>query len=215
MKIQKKFNVLLADDHKIVRHGLKKILEDEFSDVIVGEASRDTEILEQLNKSSWDIVILDINMPGKSGLEILKDIKASHPKLPVLILSMYPEEQFALRVMKSGASGYLRKDSAPEELVDAVKEILEGRKYISPTVMNILSDVVNKDRSIELSELLSDREYEIFMLIAQGKTVSEIAEILSLSVKTVSTHRTHILEKTKLKNNADIIMYAVRNKLLQ
>lgn len=215
MKIQKKFNVLLADDHKIVRHGLKKILEDEFSDVIVGEASRDTEILEQLNKSSWDIVILDINMPGKSGLEILKDIKASYPNLPVLILSMYPEEQFALRVMKSGASGYLRKDSAPEELVDAVKEILEGRKYISPTVMNILSDVVNKDRSIELSELLSDREYEIFMLIAQGKTVSEIAEILSLSVKTVSTHRTHILEKTKLKNNADIVMYAVRNKLLQ
>ncbi|AFH50198.1 Response regulator [Ignavibacterium album JCM 16511] len=215
MKINKQFKVLLADDHKIVRHGLKKILEDEFSEVTVGEASRDTEILEQLNKSDWDIVILDINMPGKSGLEILKDIKATHPKLPVLILSMYPEEQFALRVMKSGASGYLRKDSAPEELVDAVKEILEGRKYISPNVMDILSDVVKKDRSIELSELLSDREYEIFMLIAQGKTVSEIAEILSLSVKTVSTHRTHILEKTRLKNNADIVMYAVRNKLLQ
>lgn len=215
MKIQKKFSVLIADDHKIVRHGLKKILEDEFSEVTIGEASRDTEIAEQLEKSKWDLVILDISMPGKSGLEVLKDIKATHPKIPVLILSMYPEEQFALRVMKSGASGYIRKDCAPEELVDAVKEILEGRKYISPTVMNILSDNVNKDGKVELSEVLSDREYEIFMLIAQGKTVSEIAEILSLSVKTVSTHRTHILEKTKLKNNAEIVMYAVRNKLLQ
>lgn len=215
MKIQKKFSALIADDHKIVRHGLKKILEDEFSEVTIGEASRDTEIAEQLEKSKWDLVILDISMPGKSGLEVLKDIKATHPKIPVLILSMYPEEQFALRVMKSGASGYIRKDSAPEELVDAVKEILEGRKYISPTVMNILSDNVNKDGKVELSEVLSDREYEIFMLIAQGKTVSEIAEILSLSVKTVSTHRTHILEKTKLKNNAEIVMYAVRNKLLQ
>lgn len=215
MKIQKKFSALLADDHKIVRHGLKKILEDEFSEVTIGEASRDTEVLEQLEKSKWDLVILDISMPGKSGLEVLKDIKATHPQMPVLILSMYPEEQFALRVMKSGASGYIRKDSAPEELVDAVKEILEGKKYISPTVMNILSDNVNKDGKAELSEVLSDREYEIFMLIAQGKTVSEIAEILSLSVKTVSTHRTHILEKTKLKNNAEIVMYAVRNKLLQ
>lgn len=215
MKIQKKFSVLIADDHKIVRHGLKKILEDEFSEVTIGEASRDTEIAEQLEKSKWDLVILDISMPGKSGLEVLKDIKATHPNMPVLILSMYPEEQFALRVMKSGASGYIRKDSAPEELVDAVKEILEGRKYISPTVMNILSDNVKKDGKVELSEVLSDREYEIFMLIAQGKTVSEIAEILSLSVKTVSTHRTHILEKTKLKNNAEIVMYAVRNKLLQ
>lgn len=215
MKIQKKFSVLIADDHKIVRHGLKRILEDEFSEVIIGEASRDTEIAEQLEKSKWDLVILDISMPGKSGLEVLKDIKATHPQIPVLILSMYPEEQFALRVMKSGASGYIRKDSAPEKLVDAVKEILEGKKYISPTVMEILSDDVKKAGKVELSEILSDREYEIFMLIAQGKTVSEIAKILSLSVKTVSTHRTHILEKTKLKNNADIVLYAVRNKLLQ
>lgn len=215
MKIQKKFSALIADDHKIVRHGLKKILEDEFSEVTIGEASRDTEIAEQLEKSKWDLVILDINMPGKSGLEVLKDIKATHPQIPVLILSMYPEEQFALRVMKSGASGYIRKDSAPEELVDAVKEILNGRKYLSPQVMDILSNSVKKGDKTELSEILSDREYEIFMLIAQGKTVSEIADILSLSVKTVSTHRSHILEKTKLKNNADIILYAARNKLLQ
>lgn len=215
MKIQKKFSVLIADDHNIVRRGLKKILEDEFSEVTVGEASRDTEIAEQLSKGKWDVIILDISMPGKSGLEVLKDIKATHKNIPVLILSMYPEEQFALRVMKSGASGYLRKDSAPEELVNAVNEILDGKKYISPAVLNILSDNVNKEGKIELSEILSDREYEIFLLIAQGKTVSEIAEILSLSVKTVSTHRTHILEKTKLKNNAEIVMYAVRNKLLQ
>lgn len=215
MKINKKFNVLLADDHKIVRHGLRKILEDEFTEVTVGEASRDTEVFEQLEKSNWDIVILDISMPGKSGLEILKDIKSLKPEIPVLILSMYPEEQFALRVMKSGAAGYVRKDSAPEELVDAVNEILSGRKYYSPAVLDILSDNVKKGTKTDLSEILSDREYEIFMLIAQGKTVSEIADILSLSVKTVSTHRTHILEKTKLKNNADIVMYAVRNNLLQ
>lgn len=215
MKIQKKFSVLLADDHNIVRLGLRKILEEEFPEVTVGEASRDFEIFEQIDKAKWDIVILDISMPGKSGLDILKDIKSLKPELPVLILSMYPEEQFALRVMKSGASGYVRKDSAPEELVDAVNEILSGKKYYSPAVMNILSDSVKKGGKTDLSEILSDREYEIFMLIAQGKTVSEIAEILSLSVKTVSTHRTHILEKTKLKNNADIIMYAVRNNLLQ
>lgn len=215
MKNSKKFNVLLADDHNIVRHGLKKILQDEFTEVFVGEASRDTEVFDQLNQNKWDLVILDINMPGKSGLEILKDIKSLYPQLPVLILSMYPEEQFALRVMKSGASGYVRKDSAPEELVNAVNEILNGRKYLSTVVMDILSDSVKKGGKTELSEILSDREYEIFMLIAQGKTISEIAEILSLSVKTVSTHRTHILEKTKLKNNADIVMYAVRNKLLQ
>lgn len=215
MKIQKKLSVLLADDHKIVRHGLRKILEDEFSDVTVGEASRDTEVFEQLEKQNWDIVILDISMPGKSGLEILKDIKSQKPELPVLILSMYPEEQFALRVLKSGAAGYVRKDSAPEELVDAVTEILKGKKYYSPVVMELLSESIKKGGRTEISEILSDREYEIFMLIAQGKTVSEIAEILSLSVKTVSTHRTHILEKTKLKNNADIILYAARNNLIQ
>ncbi|GMU94972.1 MULTISPECIES: response regulator transcription factor [Ignavibacterium] len=215
MKIHKKFSVLLADDHKIVRHGLRKILEDEFTEVTVGEASRDFEIYEQLDKIKWDIIILDISLPGKSGLEVLKDIKSVHPHIPVLILSMYPEEQFALRVMKSGAAGYVRKDSAPEELVDAVSEILSGRKYYSPAVMDLLSDNVKRGAKSELSEILSDREYEIFMLIAQGKTVSEIAEILSLSVKTVSTHRSHILEKTKLKNNADIVMYAVRNNLLQ
>jgi DNA-binding NarL/FixJ family response regulator len=215
LKIHKKFSVLLADDHKIVRHGLRKILEDEFTEVTVGEASRDFEIYEQLDKIKWDIIILDISLPGKSGLEVLKDIKSVHPHIPVLILSMYPEEQFALRVMKSGAAGYVRKDSAPEELVDAVSEILSGRKYYSPAVMDLLSDNVKRGAKSELSEILSDREYEIFMLIAQGKTVSEIAEILSLSVKTVSTHRSHILEKTKLKNNADIVMYAVRNNLLQ
>ncbi len=215
MKIHRTFSVLLADDHKIVRHGLRRILEDEFSEAIVSEASRDNEVFEQLEKSKFDIIILDISMPGKSGLEVLKDIKSRHPQIPVLILSMYPEEQFALRVMKSGASGYVRKDSAPEELVDAVNEILSGKKYYSPAVMDILSDNVKRGTKTELSEILSDREYEIFMLIAQGKTVSEIAEILSLSVKTVSTHRTHILEKTKLKNNADIVMYAVRNNLLQ
>lgn len=208
-------SILLADDHKILRQGLKKILDERFKNSHYGEASNSEEVINLLNEKKWDIALLDLNMPGKSGLEILKDIKALRPEIPVLILSMYPEEQFALRVIKSGASGYLTKDSAPEELVQAVNKILEGRKYFTQSLAELLASEVKKPDAEYPHQLLSDREYEIFLMIASGKTVSQIGRELSLSPKTVSTHRAHILQKTKLKNNADMSLYAIRHKLLE
>lgn len=210
-----KLNILIADDHKILRQGLKKILDESFKETNYGEAANSDDVLRILDEYKWDIAILDLNMPGKSGLEILKDLKALRPEIPVLVLSMYPEEQFALRVIKSGASGYLTKDSAPEELVNAVDKILEGRKYITQSLAELLASEVKKPDVEYPHQLLSDREYEIFLMIAGGKTVSQIADELSLSSKTVSTHRAHILQKTKLKNNADISLYAIRHKLVE
>lgn len=213
--IRNKLNILLADDHKILRQGLKKILDESFTNSHYGEAANSDDVMKNLDEHKWDIAILDLNMPGKSGLEILKDIKALRPEIPVLVLSMYPEEQFALRVLKSGASGYLTKDSAPEELVLAVNKILDGRKYITQSLAELLASDV-KIHNVEFPhQLLSDREYEVFLMIAAGKTVSQIANELSLSSKTVSTHRAHILQKTKLKNNADISLYAIRHKLVE
>lgn len=210
-----KLNILIADDHKILRQGLKKILDESFKETNYGEAANSDDVMRILDEYKWDIAILDLNMPGKSGLEILKDLKALRPEIPVLVLSMYPEEQFALRVIKSGASGYLTKDSAPEELVNAVDKILEGRKFITQSLAELLASEVKKPDVEYPHQLLSDREYEIFLMIASGKTVSQIADELSLSSKTVSTHRAHILQKTKLKNNADISLYAIRHKLVE
>ncbi|HMU43801.1 MAG TPA: response regulator transcription factor [Ignavibacteriaceae bacterium] len=207
-------NILLADDHKILRQGLKKILDESFRDTHYGEAANSDDVMRILDESKWDIAILDLNMPGKSGLEILKDLKALRPEIPVLVLSMYPEEQFALRVIKSGAAGYLTKDSAPEELVSAVEKILEGKKFITQSLAELLASEIKKPGVEYSHQLLSDREYEIFLMIAGGKTVSQIADELSLSSKTVSTHRAHILQKTNLKNNADISLYAIRHKLV-
>ncbi|MBK7378714.1 MAG: response regulator transcription factor [Ignavibacteriales bacterium] len=208
-------NILLADDHKILRQGLKKILDESFRDTHYGEAANSDDVMRILDEYKWDIAILDLNMPGKSGLEILKDLKALRPEIPVLVLSMYPEEQFALRVIKSGAAGYLTKDSAPEELVNAVDKILEGRKFITQSLAELLASEIKKPGVEYPHQLLSDREYEIFLMIAGGKTVSQIADELSLSSKTVSTHRAHIIQKTKLKNNADISLYAIRHKLVE
>jgi len=210
-----KLNILIADDHKILRQGLKKILEESFPGSQYGEAANSDDVLKILDDYEWDIAILDLNMPGKSGLEILKDLKALRPKIPVLVLSMYPEDQFALRVIKAGASGYLTKDSAPEELVNAIGKILEGRKYITESLAEMLAFEVKRPEVEFPHQLLSDREYEIFLMIAAGKTVSQIAVELSLSTKTVSTHRAHILQKTKLRNNADISLYAIRHKLVE
>lgn len=207
-------NILLADDHKILRQGLKKILDESFRDTHYGEAANSDDVMRILDESKWDIAILDLNMPGKSGLEILKDLKALRPEIPVLVLSMYPEEQFALRVIKSGAAGYLTKDSAPEELVSAVEKILEGKKFITQSLAELLASEIKKPGVEYSHQLLSDREYEIFLMIAGGKTVSQIADELSLSSKTVSTHRAHILQETNLKNNADISLYAIRHKLV-
>lgn len=209
-----KLNVMIADDHKILRQGLIKILEESFPGSNYGEAANSDEVMNLIDIHPWDIAILDLNMPGKSGLEILKDLKALRPKIPVLVLSMYPEDQFALRVIKSGASGYLTKDSAPEELVNAVEKILDGRKYITESIAEMLTVEVKRPDVDYPHQLLSDREYEVFLMIASGKTVSQIAAELSLSTKTISTHRAHILRKTKLKNNAEITLYAIKHKLV-
>jgi DNA-binding NarL/FixJ family response regulator len=206
--------ILIADDHVVVRRGLKEILTEAFEKSKIGEASDASETLELIRKQKWDIVILDITMPGRGGLDVLKEIKQEYPALPVLILTMHPEDQYAVRVIKSGASGYLNKQSASEELVQAVKRIREGHKYISPSVAERLAFAMDQDTVKPLHEALSDREHQVLCMIANGKTVSEIAEELSLSVKTVSSYRSRMLEKMGMKNNSEVTTYAIRNHLL-
>ncbi len=169
---------------------------------------------KSLRREKWDVALLDITLPGKSGLDLLKELKAARPRLPVLVLSAHPEDQFALRALKAGAEGYLTKDSAPEELVKAIRKVLAGGRYVSPTLAEKLASNVRKDFTRMPHETLSDREYEIMCLIASGKTVTEIAGELSLSVKTISTYRTRILEKLGVKNSAAIVQYAIRNGLV-
>lgn len=181
--------ILIADDHAIVRRGLKQILEEEPGLEVQGEAQNAQEVLEYLRKQKWDLVILDISMPGRSGLDVLCDLRMDYPSLPVLILSMHPEDQYALRVLKAGASGYLNKQSAPEELIHAVRKILSGGRYISETLADKLATGFDGQAEQAAHEKLSDREYQVLLLIASGKTISEIAGMLSLSIKTVSTYR--------------------------
>jgi DNA-binding NarL/FixJ family response regulator len=205
---------LIVDDHAIVRRGLRALLSDEFHGAAFGEASHAQQALEEIRKVKWDVALLDITLPGKSGLELLKELKAARPRLPVLVLSAHPEDQFALRALKAGAEGYLTKDSAPEELVKAIRKILAGGRYVSPTLAEKLASNVRKDFTRLPHETLSDREYEVMCLIGSGKTVTEIAGELSLSVKTISTYRTRILEKLGVKNSAAIVQYALRNGLV-
>jgi DNA-binding NarL/FixJ family response regulator len=206
--------ILIADDHPIVRRGLKQILAEEPDFSHVGEAQCAREIHQLLRESTWDVLILDINLPDQSGLEVLKEVHDSKPNLPVLILSMHPEDQFAVRVLKSGASGYLTKDSAPDELIKAVRKILSGGRYISSTLAEQLAVSLSRGSSETPHENLTDREFQVLVMIASGKTVSEIAEHLDLSVKTISTDRTRILEKMNLKTNAELTSYAVRSGLV-
>ena len=206
--------VLIVDDHAIVRRGLRALLSDEFRGAAFGEASDALQALEQLRKKEWDVALLDITLPGKSGLDLLKELKAARPRLPVLVLSVHPEDQFAVRALKAGAEGYLTKDSAPEELVKAIRKVLAGGRYVSPTLAEKLASNVRKDFTRLPHETLSDREYEIMCLIASGKTVTEIAGELSLSAKTISTYRTRVLEKLGVKNSAAIVQYAIRNGLV-
>jgi DNA-binding NarL/FixJ family response regulator len=207
--------ILIADDHAIVRKGLKQILDEEPGMATVGEAENGQEVLEQTRKSTWDLVILDINMPGRSGLDVLGELRHDYPNLPVLILSMYPEDQYATRVLKAGASGYLNKQSAPEELVKAIKKIRGGGKYISETLAEKLATGLGAADTRPVHEMLSDREYQVLLLIATGKTISEIAASLSISIKTVSTYRTRVLTKLNLKNNAEMTYFAVHNGLVE
>ena len=206
--------VLIVDDHAILRRGLRALISDEFRGAAFGEASNARQALEQLRKGKWDVALLDITMPGKSGLELLKDFKAARPKLPVLVLSAHAEDQFAIRVLKAGAGGYLTKESAPEELAKAIRKVLAGGQYVSPALAEKLALRVRKDIKLTPHETLSDREYDVMSRIASGKTVTEIAGELSLSPKTISTYRARVLEKLGVKNSPGIVQYAIRNGLV-
>ena len=205
---------LIADDHTVVRKGLKQILLEAFPSAIIEEVTDAESLLKKVFAQSWNVVISDISMPGRSGLEVLQQIKQQYPKLPVLILSVYPEEQYALRVLKAGASGYLNKDSAPEQLVAAVNRVMLGKKYITPTIAEKLANSLDHDLNKLSHEYLSDREFEVLKLIAGGQAVSDIASKLSLSVTTISTYRSRIMSKMGLKSNAELIFYAIENKLV-
>ena len=206
--------ILIVDDHAILRRGLKEILEREFRDVSIGEAGTAEHALTQLDAGNWDLVILDITMPGRSGVDVLRNLKALRPKLPVLVLSMHPEDQYGKRVLKAGASGYMNKESAPEELIKAVRKLLSGGRYVSPTLAETLAVDLGRDDETPAHERLSDREFEVLRKMASGKTVGQIAQELHLSVPTVSTYRARILEKMGMSTNADLIRYAVSHHLV-
>jgi DNA-binding NarL/FixJ family response regulator len=197
-----------------VRQGLKLILADHFKKAVFGQARNATEALFRITKEHWDVLVLDITMPGRSGLEILQDVKRLRPKLPVLVLSMHPEDQFAVRILKAGAAGYLTKESADEELVGAIKKVVDGGRYISPSLAERMASYLTIDVQKAPHERLSDREFQVLRMIASGKTVSQIGRELSLSVKTISTHRARLLEKMDLKNNAQLTHYAVQRNLV-
>lgn len=206
--------ILITDDHAVVRQGLKQILAEEFTRATFGEASNVQEAIDKVWKENWDVVVLDITMPGRSGLEVLKEIKKSRPKLPVLMLSMHPEDQFAVRLLKIGASGYMTKESAPQELVGAVKKVVAGGRYVSPALAEKMASYLAIDVQTPPHERLSDREFLVLRLIASGKTPTAIAKELGLSVKTISTYRMRILEKMTFANNAELTHYAIQNQLV-
>ena len=207
--------VLITDDHAMIRVGLKQVLLKTFPNAVVGEAKNAQETLDQVRAKNWDLAILDITMPGRSGLDILQDIRLARPRLPVLIMSMHGEDQFALRVLKSGAAGFISKHSAPEELVKAVQKILGGGRYVSPSVAEKMIFDLGKDTEKQPHELLSDRELQVMCMFARGKTNKELATELSLSVKTISTYRARILEKMDMKSNAEITRYAIKTGLVE
>ena len=206
--------ILIADDHAVFRRGLRETVAEAFPRVTFGEAKTAAEAVELVRRLPWDVVILDISMPGKSGLDILDDVKRLRPRTPVLLLTMHPEQQYARRALKAGAAGYLTKDSVPDELKSAIKKISAGGRYVSATLAEKLAMDLRSGTDLPVHELLSDREFQVLRMLASGKTVKEMAEELSLSIKTVSTYRGRILEKTGLKTNADLIRYALEAQLV-
>jgi DNA-binding NarL/FixJ family response regulator len=206
--------ILITDDHTVVRQGLKLILADHFKKSVFGEARNAHEALTRTAQEKWDVMILDITMPGRSGLEVLREIKRLRPKLPVLVLSMHPEDQFAVRLLKAGAAGYVTKESAGDELVGAIKKVIAGGRYISPSLAERMASYLDIDVQKPPHERLSDREFLILRMIASGQTVSQIAKELSLSVKTISTYRARLLEKMDMKTNAEVTHYAIQNQLV-
>ena len=206
--------VLIADDFPVLRRGLKEILMHELDGVTCGEAGNGEQVLDQIQSHDWDLLILDITMPGRGGLDVLRNLKALRPKLPVLVLSMHPENQYGKRVLKAGASGYMNKECAPEELMKAVGKLLGGGRYVSPALAETLALDLSRDTARPSHERLSDREFEVLRKIASGKTVGQIAEELHLSVPTVSTYRARILEKMSLSTTAELMHYALSNHLV-
>ncbi len=209
-------NIIITDDHAVVRKGLKQIIEEIPGFVVTGEASSGNELLEMVKKERYDVVILDISMPGKDGLDTLKELRQIAPELPVLVFTIYPEEQYAVRLLKAGASGYINKESSPEELLKAIERVTRGRKYISPQLAELLANNLDNTAPDEmpLHEALSDREFQVMCMIASGKTPTQIANELALSINTISTYRIRILEKMKMKSNAEITHYAIKNRLV-
>ncbi|HJV73764.1 MAG TPA: response regulator transcription factor [Noviherbaspirillum sp.] len=214
MPVNETIKILIADDHAIVREGLKQILAESGGIVVTGDAENGNDAIKLARAIDADVLLLDISMPDKSGIEVLKQIKKETPKLAVLVLSMHREDQYAIRSLKAGASGYLNKQSAPAELVDAIRQVASGRKYISPALAQELANQIGDDRNVAPHETLSDREYQTLVMIASGKTVSDIALELSLSVKTISMYRTRLLQKMKLRHNAELTHYAIKNHLV-
>jgi len=206
--------ILIVDDHAVVRQGLKTILAEEFPNAEFGEAGDAPEALTQVREQDWDVIVLDISMPGRNGLDVLKCVRTTHPKLPVLVLSMHPENQYAVRVLKAGASGYLTKETAPDNLVAAVKKVLAGGTYVGASLAERLAVRLQADEHRLPHETLSDREYQVLRMITSGKTPTEIARELFLSVKTVSTYRARIMEKMQMSTNAELTRYALENGLL-
>jgi DNA-binding NarL/FixJ family response regulator len=205
--------ILIADDHPVVRNGIREILTSRINGVLCGEAENAQEVLDEVERGDWDLVILDITMPGRSGLDVLKDLKQMRPKLPVLVLSIHPAEQYGKRALMAGASGYMHKESAPEDLVRAIRQVLAGRVYVSQKMGEVLAARLKPDSSQPLYESLSDREFEILRLIGSGKTTTQIAEELHLSVTTISTYRTRILVKMNMKTTAELMHYALSDGL--
>ncbi len=206
--------ILIADDHAIVRRGLREIILEHFPFAEIEEVEDAEALIKKVIKQPWEVVITDLSMPGRSGLEALQQIKITHPNLPVLVLSVYPEEQYALRVIKAGAAGYLNKDMAPEELANAINRVLSGKKYITASVAEKLATTLDIHSQKLLHEQLSDREYEVMKLIAAGKSISDISNLLSLSATTISTYRARILVKMNFKTNADLTQYAMQQQLI-
>jgi len=207
--------VLVADDHPLLRTALKQVLSAEPDLTVAGEAEDSEQVLQKIGEESWDVVILDLAMPGRGGMEVLRELRRLKPHLPVLVLSMYAEDQFAVRAIKAGASGYLSKNSAADEVIRAVRKILTGKKYVSPSLAEMLADSLDSDFDQQLHESLSDREFEVLCKIGSGQTVSEIAEEMVLSVKTISTYRARLLEKMNMKNSAELARYAIMKGLVR
>jgi DNA-binding NarL/FixJ family response regulator len=208
-------HILIADDHPMVRAGLRQFLDGDRSVTQIAEAGSGKETLDLLRSGNWDLVILDINMPDRGGLDILRHVRASYPHVKVLVVSAFPERQYAINVLKAGASGYLPKESASEELLKAIRTVLMGRRYVTPNMAELMVADLDVDSDKPLHRRLSEREFQIFCKLAAGHSVSAIADELCLSVKTVSTYRTRVLEKMSLVSNADITTYALRNELIQ